>query len=200
VPHVHRHGAGVAGLAKHHDTHTALPDNPGDHAERQPFRLQHGPLLDMHLDIADDICRVIGRGRDVIDVVAIGPDRVGERDAAPVRERERRAVEHTGAGRRSGKRGAKARSLFVAERQHVDAERQIGVAPRKLAHREDAGNPSYLPASITVSICEPISRRFFRSGRQCPRTVPSASSVTVIPASRIQEPIRSAAFRCSGVR
>ena len=29
--------------------------------------------------------------------------------------------------------------------------------------------PSYLPASITVSMCEPIRRRLLSSGRQCPR-------------------------------
>ena len=58
--------------------------------------------------------------------------------------------------------------------------------------------PSYLPASITVSMCEPISSRLPSPKR--PFTVPSASSLTAMPASRIHFATRSAARRCSGVR
>src|SRR2546421_919206 len=60
--------------------------------------------------------------------------------------------------------------------------------------------PSYLPASITVSMWEPISRRLAPCPSSRPRTVPSASSFTVRPAARIHSATRSAARRCSGVR
>ena len=80
-------------------------------------------------------------------------------------------------GRRQ--RRGKARALLVAEGEHVDAERQpLAGAEKCSAARMPAitpNGPSYLPASITVSMCEPISRRF----------VPAPSSAPAHRAERI---------------
>ena len=58
----HRHGAGVARFAGHGDAKPALADDAGDDAERLALRLQHRPLLDMHLDVARGVLRA-GRRR-----------------------------------------------------------------------------------------------------------------------------------------
>ena len=66
VPQIHRHGAGVAGLAGHRDAQPALADDAGDDAERLALRLQHRPLLDVHLDVARGILRPVGGGGNVV--------------------------------------------------------------------------------------------------------------------------------------
>lgn len=47
VPQPHRHRAGVARLAAHRHTQSALADDAGDDTKRLAVCLQHRPLLEM---------------------------------------------------------------------------------------------------------------------------------------------------------
>ena len=51
----HRRRARVAGDAVHADLEPRRAVDRGDDAERQALRLQHRPLLDMHLDEGGDV-------------------------------------------------------------------------------------------------------------------------------------------------
>ena len=137
--------------------------------------------------------RAYGSRRDVVRILAVSlGSHLRSVIAIAIALRQARRIENARARRTDDdKRRRKARALLVAKRQHVDAKRQ---RPRPLramcrAARMPATTPkipSYRPASITVSMCEPISRRRLPARQtRCPRTVPSASSFTSSPASRI---------------
>ena len=92
---------------------------------RLSLGLEPRPLFDMNLDIAGDILPAIRRGGDLARVLAVFAQRIGERDAVAIRQRQRGAVKHARAGRGRRERRREARALLVAERQHVKAERQL---------------------------------------------------------------------------
>ena len=114
-------------------------------------------------------------------------------------------LEGADAGRRRCQRGGKARAFLVAESQHVDGERQAAscsgpddrppefrTPPRADRHSARHRSRCRYANRSAACACWPSPRR--------PRTVPSASSLTFMPASRIHCATRSAARRCSGVR
>ncbi len=123
---IHRHGAGVPGLAGHGDAEPDLADDAGDDAERLALGLQHRPLLDMHLDVARGILGPVGGGGNIVRIFAVGPQRIGERHAvwrrpwpAP-RSRTRRRRPTTTSGSRGNasppRRRTRARRCRMAAR------------------------------------------------------------------------------------
>ena len=84
----------------------------------------------------------------------------------PRRPRTRTASRESASLPRRRRRARRCRTAAASARAKCSAARMPAITPN---------GPSYLPASITVSICEPISRRLARAARR-PRTVPSASS------------------------
>ena len=88
APHRHRNGAGMAGFAQKFDVQVGLPDDRRDDAERLVARLQHRPLLDVHLDIGGGLVARVGGGRDVGSGLAVRGERVREGHAVAVGERE----------------------------------------------------------------------------------------------------------------
>ena len=84
---VHRRRPGVPGAAREREPRVALARDRGDDAERQPFGLEHRPLLDVHLEVG-------ARRRVVQRRAGLVADRLAQRDAlrvAQARDRPRRA-------------------------------------------------------------------------------------------------------------
>ena len=138
--HIHWHRAGVAGHAGDRDAQPRLADDAGDDPERTVQPLQHRPLLDMDLDVSQRLACAIGRRCDVVRRLAIGAKRIRQRYALRILTVERGSIEHTHAGARTRHCIRKARSLLVAEGQHLDAERQRPPGSENLARRQDAGD------------------------------------------------------------
>ena len=130
--------------------------------------------------------------------LAVGRKRFGKGDAGLVGDREPRRVEHAGAGGGRIERGRETRAFLVAEGEHVDAERQAGgLGAREVLGRQDAGDDAER-AVVLAGVDHRVDMRADQeaarrrgappssAAAQRPRTVPSASSLTARPASRIQ--------------
>ena len=77
----HRHGAGMAGMAGDRDPKPAGTVDRGDDADRQLELLEHRPLLDMDLDIAQHALAPAGDGRDRRGIAAEAAQGCLEMDA-----------------------------------------------------------------------------------------------------------------------
>ena len=169
-----------------------------DDPDGKPFPLEHGPLLDVDLDVAGELGR---RRRDGhVGVATRVADRVAERDPRPVDDVEPRAVEAARVGGRAEVRGPEASALLVGERDDLEraaALRRAATRSTTASAASTPSGPSYRPASGTVSMCEPST-----SGGPAPTrpiTLPTASRRTVSPASSIHVATRSPARASAGV-
>ena len=111
---VHRHGPRVARLAGELDQHPALARDRRDDADGQGTRLEHRPLLDVHLAVTEEVAAhlVIGDSRRV---AAERANRFGHGDAGRVGPLQVAGVK--GAGHRAAAEvgGAVAKSFLVGE-------------------------------------------------------------------------------------
>ena len=94
------------------------------HPERLARRLQHRPLLDMALDIAEHGLRVAGETGDGVGVEAEATERVAEPEAVGIFHVEHGGVEGAGECPRSDQGRRKPHALFVGEGKHFDREGQ----------------------------------------------------------------------------
>ena len=136
----HRHRAGMAGLASRAQAVAALARDGGDHAERLSRPLQHRPLLDMDLEVADDVGAAIGFGGERRRIAAEGEQRIADLDARGIDQVEHGRLERTRHGRRAEQRFREAHPLLVAEGEDLDVERQAEAAGTNLLGGEDAGD------------------------------------------------------------
>ncbi len=60
----HRHRTGVPGLSGDRHPEPTAARYCGDDAERQTFLQQHGPLLDMHLQIGGEVLAAAAQARE----------------------------------------------------------------------------------------------------------------------------------------
>ena len=109
------------------------PTMPVTTPSGSPLRFQHRPLLDVHLDIGR---RRPAAGRPPPECRA-GSCRRRAAPRSASRPRRRRPRARRGRTRRRRPSddvsvGGKARAFLVAERQHVDAERQLGLGAREM--------------------------------------------------------------------
>ena len=164
APQHHRHGAGMPGFAEKLDVEIGLSDDGGHDAERLVARLQHRSLLDVDFDVGRDLIARIGGGRDVVRRFAVGLDRVARASrrcgppvsgfrcgTRPRTPRTRTASRESASPPRRRRRARRSRTAAACRaRMKCSAARMPAITPN---------GPSYFPASITVSMCEPISRR-----------------------------------------
>ena len=188
----HRHGAGVAGLALTSTVKRRCAVDRGDDADRQALGLEHRALLDVHLDIGQRHPPGGAAPSMVRRVAAELLQRLAHAD--PVRvarlERRRSSVPATArepvsvTGKRTPSSSPKASTSIAKGSRSPRPWRSATAAMAATTPRL----PSYLPASRTVSMCEPSSSAgrpgsFPRSARRrCRPRRPALS----IPAAAIQ--------------
>ena len=108
--------------------------------DREPQFLEHGPLLDVHLEVARG--PALARGHHLGRVATGGPDRLEHRDPVHVGQVEPRGVEAAGEGRRAEVGDAEPRALLVGEADHLDRRRRGLTLGGDPLHDRDAGeNP-----------------------------------------------------------
>ena len=93
LPPAHWHGTGMSREARHARIETRPSGDGGDDADRQAFVQQHGPLLDMRLDIGDDILAAPIDVAPAVGITAECLERFAHRDAGVVRFIEPRGIE-----------------------------------------------------------------------------------------------------------
>ena len=204
APQQHRHRAGVAGFAEQFDVEIGLSDDRGHDAERLIARLQHRPLLDVHLDIGGDVLAPVCGRRDIGHGFAIGGDRVARAsrrrdrrvssilrcETRPRRPTTRTALRESASPPRRRRRARRCRTAALVRR--AQNARPPGCRRSRRTGRHTCRHRSRCRYASRSAGAWPAPKR--------PRTVPSASSDTASPASRIQRATRSAARRCSGDR
>ena len=172
------------------------------------LRFQHGALLDVQLTRTRAPGRACARRRELRGIEAEAHQRVAHRDAVA-----RRRLSSSEGSKRAGdraaaeQRGAVAHALLVAEADHFDGERQTRAASRSARRRirsrdRTPSMPSYLPASRTVSRCEP-SMRHGKPGRVAFVAADAvADRVERRGHAGLAHPARTSAFasRCCGDR
>ena len=70
--HRHRHGAGMAGLARHERAGPGDAGDRRDDPDGEVLRFEQRALLDVNLEIADDVLAAAGERRDGVRVAAEG--------------------------------------------------------------------------------------------------------------------------------
>ena len=130
---VHRHRARVPGAAGEHDLRARGPGDRADHAERETALLQHRALLDVHLAVAEQPLAVAG-GADGPRVAPEVAQRVAERHAVLVDEREQFGAERPGQRAAAQAADAEARALLIGEGDDIDGERQPPLGPVQPLH------------------------------------------------------------------
>ena len=165
APQVHRHGAGVAGRAAQRDAQAREAVDRRHHADRQAFGLEHRPLLDVQLGVGEHVALL---PRDLWNRLRIQ----AELDAAlapsvlpfgilrleHLRDRTFRQPR--------GCRGAWCRSARLPRRRSRRPRSRTAVSCLRVRSTArirwrpmTPSMPSYLPASRTVSRCEPSMRQ-----------------------------------------
>ena len=119
-------------------------------AHRQIQAFEHRSLLDMQLEVGRRVAELLARLQHRVQLDAVWPRRVFERDAVMIGERAH-LVGHQGAGSRARSEQAapKARALFVApvHQPHRDRRRAFGRnAPQHLQRREHVQRTVQPPA------------------------------------------------------
>ena len=138
APVLHRDGPGVPGRTHEPDRDPALPRDGGDDPDRQVEPLEHGPLLDVDLDVADRVLRrpAADPPGQRLRVAAVRPHGFGEGHALLVLAPQQLRVEAIGVGGAAEVGGAVAQPLLVGEADHLDRERR---AVRARVQPGDAG-------------------------------------------------------------
>ena len=132
---------------------------------RQVLRLQHRPLLDMDLDIAQ---HVIGPARSVGYPGGIAAEllqRFAQADAVGVAHVQGRRVEGPRHGARAVQRHREAHAFLVAEGQHLDREGQALEPAVKRGNRRDRGDDAQV-AVVLAGVPHGVDVGADQQGRQ----------------------------------
>ena len=124
APQVHRHRAGVAGLALQRDAQAREAVDGGDDADWQAFGFKHRSLLDVQLGIGHYRALFARHGADAGGVKAEGEQRLFDADSGSVGGFQHCRIERAGDRPAAEHRGSEAHALFVAEADHLDGEWQ----------------------------------------------------------------------------
>ena len=149
---VHRSRAGVGRLAPEGDLVAFDPEGAEDDAERDVHRLEHGPLLDVELQVGGGVLELGARVQRRIELDALAREHVGERIAVGVAARaELVLVFHRSCGRaRAEQAAAEPGSLLVCPVDEANGDRRpafLGYAAQDLDPRDDVEG-SVEPASV----------------------------------------------------
>ncbi|GJE46609.1 hypothetical protein AEGHOMDF_5815 [Methylobacterium soli] len=112
----------MSGRALHHDAVARGSRDGRDDADGQVLRLQHRPLLDMDLQIAEHVRRGAGEAPDPLGIEAELRQRVAQADPVAILAIEGGRLEASREGPRARQRHGKAHALLVPEGQHLDGE------------------------------------------------------------------------------
>ena len=139
---LHRRRAGVGRLAVEAD-HVALDaDRPVDHRQRQAEVLEHGPLLDVELDVAEDAVQARAGLAHPVQPHAVGGQHLREGVALAVGQRARLVeVQRPGRGARAEHPVAEPRALLVGPVDELQRDRRApgrGDGPQHLEAAEQA--------------------------------------------------------------
>ena len=179
---VHRHGPRVARLAGELDQHPALARDRRDDADGQGTRLEHRPLLDVHLAVTEEVAAhfVIGDSRRV---AAERANRFGHGDAGRVGPLQVAGVK--GAGHRAAAEvgGAVAKSFLVGEGQDLDSERQLSRVIVDALHRRQRDHDPERTVVLT-RVAHRVQVRAEQQGRVARAFVPAAQVADVVSRDR----------------
>ena len=117
---VHGHGPGVAGPPHHLDPATGSARDGGHHPDGKILRLEHRPLLDVHLDVSGDVIPMVLGIADRIRVEPEGAQRLAEPHPVVVHGGEKTVVEGPRDGPAADEGGLEPETLLVSERDDVD--------------------------------------------------------------------------------
>src|SRR5262245_50772586 len=149
---VHRRRARVRGLAAEGDLVAFDAEGAEDDSEREVHGLEHGPLLDVELEIGGRALELTPRFDGTVQVDAVPGERIGEGVAVRVPAgTELVLVGHrAGSGARAEKAAPEARSLLVRPVDEADGHRRrslLGDPADDLDPRDDVQGPVE-PASV----------------------------------------------------
>ena len=159
----------MAGMAGDLDPEPAGAVDRGDHADRQLQLLEHRALLDMHLDIAQHGVTPPADRRDRRRVAAEAAQRSLEMGALGVDHVQRLRVERAGDRARAGELAREAHAFLVAERDHLDRERQTLAGAVQRRHGLDRGDHAEI-AVVVPGVAHRVDVRAQQQRRQS-RTV-----------------------------
>ncbi|BDZ48436.1 hypothetical protein GCM10025867_06770 [Frondihabitans sucicola] len=135
----------MPGLAGEGECEPARTRDRRDDGQGTVGLLEVRPLLDVHLEIADDLVRSMGGLADPRRVETELDERLAKREPGGVGELPPGLRPGAGHGSRSQQGRAEARPLLVAERQDLDREGQSDVFRAQAVHGRDRDHDAQDP-------------------------------------------------------
>ncbi len=200
----HRHGARVSGHADDVDGEAVRAVDRRHDADRQAFRFEHRPLLDVQLGVGEHVGALPRGGADARGVEPERRERLAQRRSRA--RREGRARRGRASRRPRGCRGASSRNGRLPRRRiRRPRSRAAGASRARAARRRTRSPPRRRACRRTCRRRAPCRGASPASGTAIrastpsyrPTTLPMASRRALMPASRIHASTRSFAARCS---
>ena len=211
APLVHRCRAGVRGLAAEGDLVALDAERAQDDAERQIERLEHGPLLDVELEVRGCAGKLAVRVERRVEVDTVVAERVRQRDPIRVLARPQLILVGHRAGRRGRaeeraaepgaflvgpvdeSHGDRRRSLGRDSAQHLDAGHDVesAVQPAAVRHRVDVATDEDRLVGGAAQGEPLIARRVDRLLRPAPFDLASQPLSRALPGLRPSNPLRA---------